>query len=470
LRTSTATLFLVSLAALLPAGPAQAALTQVNVRIEGRSKALFEGPILTEGHDVSSYKADSDNAAEDLAEHPCDGINQNDPENTAPGATPTAASVDAMHLIGETDALAGQWYGSLDDYFVMQWGQEEENAQAGSRYWGVLVNNVFTSVGGCQYELSAGDEVLWIYNAFDSRPILGLFAASEHYSSGTRPLTAQAQLDRPFEVEVDAYDEHGEGQPPPTPERTSKDTEPYEGARVSPVSTSERGFETVQTESPEAASTNSEGKASITFTTPGWHRIMAGAPLNAKDEEAAIRSNRLDVCVPAPGEAGCGALPAEDEVRTPPRYRQKPTPGEQHEEQEHHEETHTGGGSATGDQTPSGQGGSTSGSVPAVKSPEALVQGKRSSSARLAGARISPARLLLKLTAPGVATVKIARLLGKGHHRRWQTVKTITLKASRAGALEAKLPRLAAGSYRVSISLAGTKTVVKTLTVPSGRR
>ena len=72
-----------------------------------------------------------------------------------------------MNLIGEADALAGQWYGSFDDYYVMRWGQEAENAEAGSRYWGVLVNNVFTSVGGCQYELSAGDEVLWIYNAFD---------------------------------------------------------------------------------------------------------------------------------------------------------------------------------------------------------------------------------------------------------------------------------------------------------------
>jgi hypothetical protein len=470
MRTSTATLLIASLMAVSSAGPARAALTQVNVRIEGRSKALFEGPILTEGHDVSSDEADGGNAVEDLAEHPCGGINPNDPENTAPGPTPTAASVDAMNTIGEANAMAGQWYGSFDDYYVMQWGQEEENAEAGSGYWGVLVNDVFTSVGGCQYELSAGDEVLWIYNAFDSRPILGLFATSEHYGSGARPLTAQAQLDRPFEVEVDAYGAHGEGQPPPTPERTPKDTAPYEGARVSPVSTSEKGFETVQTESPEAVSTNSEGKASITFTTPGWHRLMAGTPLDEKGEEAAIRSNRLDVCVPGPVETGCGALPTEDEVRTPPRYQRKPAPEAQHEEQEHHEETHTGRGSATGNQTPSGQGGSTSGSVPAAKSPAAPVQRKSSSSARLAGASISPARLLLKLTAPGVATVKIARQLGRGHHRRWQTVKTITVKAGKAGVLEVKPPRLAAGSYRVSISLAGAKTVVKTLTVPSERR
>ena len=469
MHTSIATFLIASVAAILPAGLAQAALTQVNVRIEGRSKALFEGPILTEGHDVSSYKADGGNPAEDLTEHPCDGINKNDPENTASGATPTAASVDAMNLIGEADALAGQWYGSFDDYFVMQWGQEEENAEAGSRSWGILVNNVFTSVGGCQYELSAGDEVLWIYNAFDSRPILGLFAAGERYSSGTRPLTAQAQLDMPFEVEVDAYDDHGEGQPPPTPERTSKDTEPYEGARVSPVSTPEKGFETVQTESPEAVSTNSEGKASITFTTPGWHRIMAGAPMNAKGEEAAIRSNRLDVCVPAPGETGCGALPAEDEVRTPPRYRQKPAPEEQHEEQEHHEETRTGSGGATGNQTASGQAGSASGSVPAAKSPEASVH-RKGASARLASASIGPARVVLKLTAAGTATVSIARWVHERRRHSWRTFKRIAVEVKGAGKVEVQLPHLTAGRYRVTINVPGNAAVVKMLKVPRGRR
>jgi hypothetical protein len=51
-------------------------------------------------------------------------------------------------------------------------------------------------------------------------------------------------------------------------------------------------------------------------------------------------------------------------------------------------------------------------------------------------------------------------------------VKTITVKAGKAGkagALEVKLPRLAAGSYRVNISLAGAKTVAETLAVPRRR-
>jgi hypothetical protein len=89
--------------------------------------------------------------------------------------------------------------------------------------------------------------------------------------------------------------------------------------------------------------------------------------------------------------------------------------------------------------------------------------------ARLAVQSIGPARLRLKFTAPGVATVKIAQLHGEGHHRRWQTIKTIVVKAGKAGTLAVKLPRLAAGSYRVSISLPGAKTVVETLTVPRRR-
>lgn len=81
------------------------------------------------------------------------------------------------------------------------------------------------------------------------------------------------------------------------------------------MTTSTQGFEKVETGSLETVVTNSHGKASITFTTPGWHRIKATVP--GTGEEQAIRSNRLDVCVPAVGETGCGAAPAEDEVRVP---------------------------------------------------------------------------------------------------------------------------------------------------------
>lgn len=457
---SIATLAVASLITIpiFAASVAQASPTQVNVRIEGKTKTLFEGPILTEGHDVHSSEPDGGNAAEDVQEHPCDGINPNDPEKVTPGPTPTAAAVDAMSLIGETEQLDGQWYPGLEDYFVKRWGSEEENAEKEGKSWGLNVNNVFTNVGGCQYELSAGDEFLWIFNAFESRPILGLFATSEDYISGERPLTATAQLGKPFEVEVAAYDAHAEDQPPASPERTSANTKPYQGADVSPVSTSEKGFETVATASLETVITNNEGKASIVFTTPGWHRIKAGTALNEKGEEKAIRSNRLDVCVPAADEISCGNPPAEDSVRALPQYLEP-----------HHEET-----PSTGEPPPAAGSSatppSTSTHTPSSTSTQTPAHAASSPVAGLAVESIGPARLLLKLAAPGVAMVKIAHLLGKGHHRHFQTVKTITVKAGKAGVLEVKLPRLAPGSYRVSISLVGAKTVVKTLTVPPRRR
>jgi hypothetical protein len=455
MRRSIATFAVASLITIAITAVAQAAPTQVNVRIEGKTKTLFEGPILTEGHDVHSSEPDG-NAGEDTKEHPCDGVNSLDPENVAPGPTPTAASVDAMELIGETEAMAGQWYSGFNDYFIKRWGAEEENAEHEGKSWGILVNNVYTDVGGCQYQLHAGDEVLWIFNAFESRPILGLFAASEHYSSGVRPLTATAQLGKPFEVEVAAYDDDGEDQPPANPERTSENTEPYQGAEVAPVQTSEKGFEIVQRESAETVTTNSEGNASITFTTPGWHRIEAGTPQKPPTkeetehgvipEEAAIRSNRLDVCVPAAGETGCGEPPAEDRVRSLPQYVEA-----------HHEETSSTAG------PPPAVGPSTTAPATSTQTPTHSASGPV---AGLVVESVGPVQLLLKLTAPGVATVKIAQLRGKGHHRHFQIVKTISVKAGKAGALEVELPRLAAGSYRVSVSLAGAKTVVKTLTVP----
>lgn len=57
--------------------------------------------------------------------------------------------------------------------------------------------------------------------------------------------------------------------------------------------------------------------ASIIFTKPGWHRIKATL-VTSQGMEAAVRSNRLDVCVPPEGQSACENLPAEDQARTPP--------------------------------------------------------------------------------------------------------------------------------------------------------
>jgi hypothetical protein len=301
MRKKTATLIVASLIAIVCAAAAQAMPTQVNVRIEGAERTLFEGPILTEGHEIE--------ATSDTQARSCDGIDVNDPENVLAGPTPTAAAVDAIGLIGET--FDGQWDSQYDDYFLTRWGPDEQNP-SDAAYWGVLVNDVFPNVGGCQYELGGGDEVTWAYNAFAARPSLALYAAGS--TSGARPLTALAQRGAPFEVEVRDFSDNSEGVPPAQPERTG--STPYEGAQVSPVEVNEKGFERPETSNPATVTTDAQGKASITFTTPGWHRIKA-THFDGEGHEDAIRSNRLDVCVPPEGEVECGRPPFEDEPRTP---------------------------------------------------------------------------------------------------------------------------------------------------------
>ncbi len=446
------------------AAAAHAAPVPVEVRIEGRSRTLFEGPILTDGHDVRSYKADGGSASEDLEEHRCDGIDPIDAGNTAPGPTPTAAGVDAFALIGETDAFAGQWYAGLDDYFVKQWGSQPEDAEVEGRSWGLLVNNVFTDVGGCQYELREGAEVLWAFDAFASRPFLALLPVADGYSSGERPLTATARLDVPFEVEAIAYEDLGEGSPPPVPGRAG--AEPYANAVIAPVATSERGVETPELDSPASVATDAEGGASITFTTPGWHRIMAGSA-EVEGEEAAVRSNRLDVCVPAAGESGCGSPPLEDDVRVLPQYER---------ELEAERGTPEGSGGEAGD-----GGAATNGEPPVVgDSPvQAPNTGAQSTGrapspagavarARILAASVTATRLRLRLSAATLVTVKIERSAGRA--RRARLVKTLSARARGAGALVIRLPRLAPGRYRLTIAVAHGASVARSLTVAGRTR
>jgi hypothetical protein len=318
MRKAVAAIVVASLIVALAVPGASAATTAVNVRIEGKSETLFEGPILAEPHGV---RAASDPIAPKIRR--CDGTNPLNPAGVGfPAPTPTAVSADGMSLVGET--FDGKWYDDLEDYFLTRWGPDTQNVGAAA-YWGILVNNGFTNVGGCQYPLDASDEVLWIYDAFKSRPTLALFPESPHYDSGPRPLTATAMLNQPFPVEVVSYVDDLENKPPATPTRLGSSG--FLGAEVAPVITSSKGFQRVDTASGATVTTDSAGKASVTFTTLGWQRIKA--TVGNAGAESAVRSNRLDVCVPGGGGAalegavGCGELPAADQARTP-----APTVGE----------------------------------------------------------------------------------------------------------------------------------------------
>jgi hypothetical protein len=304
--------FGVALVALVVAAPAQA-LTTVNVRIEGKEETLFEGRVATEPHGV---RASSDKIAGGKLRK-CNGIDVNDPSNTVPGVTPTAVSADAMTLIGET--FDGQWYKQYEDYFITRWGPDLQDVAANG-YWGILVNNVFTNVGGCQYQLGDGDEILWVYNAFKNRPTLALFPEAAHYEAGERPLVINGvPAGTKVPVEVVSYADAAEDVPPEVPNRVG--TAGLEGAAVASVLTNGKGFERVQTSGAEVFVSGPDGKTSVEFARPGWHRIKA--TVGAPGLESVIRSNRLDICVTGgsgepsavEGVSSCDRTPPADQVR-----------------------------------------------------------------------------------------------------------------------------------------------------------
>ena len=312
MRKLLAAFFAVFILTVLVAPALSAAATNVDVRIEGAEETLFEGTIPVSIHPIK--------ASSDTVERDCDGINELDPGNAAPAVTPTLASAEAMASIGES--FDGQWFEGFGDYFITRWGPDSQDNVAGA-YWGILVNEIYTNVGGCQVQLDGDDEVLWIWDAFKGRPTLALYPGETHYSAGPRPTTAIAQLGQPFAVEVVSFPDGGEGIPGDQPSRSG--SSPYAGAAVAPVSTNAKGFQRVETASPATVTTNAEGKATIVFTTPGIHRIKAtvGAPGH---EEAVVRSNGLTVCVPAAfgdcgerAQVGPPAPQAQARVRVPAR-------------------------------------------------------------------------------------------------------------------------------------------------------
>jgi hypothetical protein len=198
----------------------------VKLRIEGKTHTIFEGTIKTEGHVVTTQSGGT---------HKCDGTNLG--ANPVPGATPTAAVDTAAAKYGFT--WDGSWYEGFEDYFVERIG---DSPQEGNAYWGVLVNYEFTPVGGCQQEVNKGEEVLWAWNAFEVSHFLKLKKAK--HSADTVIVT------------------------------DGLTGEPIEGATVGPVNNG------------PGVTTNAQGEATLSFTTPGKHRVKA-------ERSDSIRSNSL---------------------------------------------------------------------------------------------------------------------------------------------------------------------------------
>jgi hypothetical protein len=132
----------------LAAAPAALAVpVTVNLRVEGPSRTVFDGPVTTDGHDVTTDTAGT---------HKCDGTNGGaEPE---PGPTATAALDDAAKLGGFTiDGPYGNF--GIDDYFIER--VADESIDPNSQYWSLWINHSFSDKGGCQKRVAAGQDVLW---------------------------------------------------------------------------------------------------------------------------------------------------------------------------------------------------------------------------------------------------------------------------------------------------------------------
>ena len=231
-----------ALLALAFPGAALATPISVNLRIEGRTSTLFDAPVTTDGHDVTTAKGGT---------HHCDGTNGG--ANPTPGPTPTAALDDAARQNGFViDGDYGNF--GIDDFFLDRIAGD--TLDPNSQFWSLWINFASSDLGGCQKRIFQGQDVLWGYADFS-----GPHSAARALKL-TGPTTATTGV--PMQVKVvDGSNGH-----------------PESGARVG------------------GTTTGPTGVATLTFPNPGVFRLKA-------EHEETIRSNSLIVCADPPGAAPC---------------------------------------------------------------------------------------------------------------------------------------------------------------------
>jgi hypothetical protein len=209
----------------------------VNLRVEGQSQTIFDGPVTTDGHQVTTQSGGT---------HPCDGTNNG--AHPSPGPTATAALDDGARLNNFTwDA---DWDAGFNDFLVSQVAGE---AATTSQFWGVGLNFALSQQGGCQTRVRQGDEVLWVFDAFNKTHFLKLAGPSA------------ATTGAPLTVAV-----------------TGGSGNPLSGATVG------------------GAQTGADGKATLSFADSGVYRLKA-------ERADSVRSNSISVCVDPPGADPCTA-------------------------------------------------------------------------------------------------------------------------------------------------------------------
>ncbi len=245
---------------------AAAAPITVELRVEGSTSTLYEGPVTTEGTNFETRSSP--------APHPCDyaenGSYESEFANGGPvSGTPTTALRTAALASGL--AFDAEWFGNEKDggtpgdFLVTQVGPDANLSVAPFDAWGFAVNYTTAPVGGCQIALVPGSEVLWAYNYFNLSHLL-LLSGPGAASAGT-----------PFTVHV-ADAQSGS----PLAEATIGEDV---GGATTPIA---------------GAVTNAAGNATVTL-------VHAGAVvLKAERARDSVRSNGVAVCVHNGSDGTCG--------------------------------------------------------------------------------------------------------------------------------------------------------------------
>jgi hypothetical protein len=258
---------LMALLALLLATAATAASVTVDLRVEGFSATLYEGPVTTSPETFAT--------ASSIGPHPCNYASNGSSESAfanggSLSGTPTTALHDAALAAGLP--FDAEWFGNEEhggepgDFFVTKVGSDANGGPPTFPSWGYAVNYTTANVGGCQIALAPGSEVLWAYNYFNLTHLLAL----------TGPASAAAGS--PFTVHV----------------ADGRTGEPIAGATIGTLASG--------TTTPLAGvpTTDTSGNATVVLADGGTVALKATQP-------ESVRSNSLAVCVHAGSDGTCGA-------------------------------------------------------------------------------------------------------------------------------------------------------------------
>jgi hypothetical protein len=232
---------LVVLAIAAPA--ATAAPVSVNLRVEGVTGTIFEGPVTTDAHQVSSPS--------DGQSRVCDGTGAGNPA----GPTATGALDDASRLAGF--GWDGTWDDTFKDYYYDQIGPDRINRS--THFWSLWINWNFANAGGCGQRVNQGDEVLWAFDDFNQSALLRLSAPGS------------ARTGEGFRVRVvDGFD-----------------NSPEAGVAVA------------------GATTGADGEATLSFADSGVYRLKAEKPdaIRSNAEVICVDPPGADPCTAADKDA-----------------------------------------------------------------------------------------------------------------------------------------------------------------------